>query len=404
MTWETLTVGRVQLTEPPLRAIDEKVNASTGAQDIVVTGQEAWPPRSRDDVLAAREDLMALYGQQVPVVFGEKTHLNGWYEVSDAGVSLSDWGQAGRADWNLSLRRIGAPAAVDVESRLVGVARATNYVITGERWHAPAAGAVGYYFGTSSLASRVVRSGAEGDVTVFRSVPASGNPVWHVGPESFYDGAARVVVDGITRSAVHTDIDPGDWALENTLVRIEPGGTSTFLVSCFDGTTWDATRWNLTVGGSGTSGQITEFDAVSVVRNDPEVCVLRLVEATAPTRITVDVTVRRGSRVVECLLRSGSSHVNFLWLDTTQTLTDSTVASGYVVASADDAAGNRVLAGSMDAVTFVAGRGFYNSSTSIVFYVGAVVGGGAAQPGDTAADLVAQYSVTPAESTALIRR
>lgn len=404
MSWGTLRVGRVELSEPPLRAVDEKVDASTGAADVTVTGQEASPLRTHTGLLAVREDLLSLLGAQVPVVFEQKTTLTGWYEVRDVSATYLDWGGVGKVDWNVSLRRVGAPSGVDVESRLTGVARVNDYSVTGERWHAPALGATAYWTGTTQPTT-MTRTGQDGAMTVYRGVPASVNPRWVIAPDGFYGGAAYVAVAGATRSAVHVDVDPIDWEIGNTLVRVGHGDTGTLLVSSYDPSgEWDPVTWNVSATGALTGG-ITAWDGVSILRNTPEACALRMVKDLAPGRALLDLTVRRGSRLIEGYLSVDRSTTAGLYLPDSAVLLSNYSSEGYTFGYDDNTLGNKMLAGTPRSCVWSSDRGIYKASTTVFsFYLGHIIGGGSSASGDSATDLRAQYMLSSAESTALARR
>ncbi|MEU5197292.1 hypothetical protein AB0G86_25125 [Streptomyces scabiei] len=132
--------------------------------------------------------------------------------------------------------------------------------------------------------------------------------------------------------------------------------------------------------------------------------VVRLVASRSPGRTQLDLTMHRGSRVVEGYLQSGSSATLVTQLVSAETNVN-TAASGYLTATSNDADGNRFVCGS--ARTFTGstnGTLTKSSATFLDFFIGAVIGGGSAVSGDAATDIRNQYIASMAESTYVVRR
>jgi hypothetical protein len=134
-----------------------------------------------------------------------------------------------------------------------------------------------------------------------------------------------------------------------------------------------------------------------------EQCVIRLAVARSPVgRAYLDLTLRRGSRIVEGWLQRGDSGTLSVYLASAETLTDST---SYVVRSTNDADGNRVIAGSARNFDAHADGGLTKtSSTAMDFWAGVVAGGDSAVSGDQAAHLRDQYVGALPETVAAVRR
>ena len=155
----------------------------------------------------------------------------------------------------------------------------------------------------------------------------------------------------------------------------------------WDGSAWDNTPWNVNVGASTQPG-FTAFDAATILRNDYEVCTVRLVKDRNPGRTLLDLTLRRGSRFIEGYLQTDASNLCAVYLKTAQAST-ATATTGYVVATSNDASGNKVIVGSARSFTGLTAQGGLakTSTTKLDFYVGAVVGGTGAVAGDAASVL-----------------
>jgi hypothetical protein len=170
-------------------------------------------------------------------------------------------------------------------------------------------------------------------------------------------------------------------------------------VAAFTGGAWRPKVWWVDVGGT----QVARWDSATLLRNDPEQVIVRLVESRSPAgRAVLDLTLRRGSRVVEGYLQRGDSGTLAVYLASAETLTNNT---SYLVRSTDDGAGNRVTLGSARSYSAHASGGLTKSSvTALDFYLGTVAGGGSAVSGDAAVDLRNQYIAALPETTAAIRR
>lgn len=394
-------VGRLSLNEA-LTPYDDKVNANTGVRSAVITGQESNPPATAVQVEAFQDDIPALMGSLVPITFTNKAGRNGYYLITDVGALMNNQpNQVVTVDWNLSLQRAGSEFEVDLESRLSGAtARNNSFSATGERWHAPPVAAYGYWSG-SSQPSTVTRTGADGAVTVYRQLATAVNPRWACPPASYGGGRARFIdSNGIERSGTNYTVPATGWELSNSLVRVRPLTSGGVLeVSCWSGGGWQTKSWDVLVNGS----SIGTVNAVTVLRNEYDTVVVRLLESLAPGRITIDLLMRRGSRFVEIYVQAEFSSTLKLVRASTEAGTSGT---GYVSATANDGAGNRYIIGS--AKTFTAdttlGGISVSSATTLDAFIGAVVGGGSAAAGDQAANLYAQYLGSPSEVVRAVRR
>lgn len=401
MTLGTLQVGRLTVNEN--FTISDQVNATTGEASVSLTGREIYPGVSEAVVIARQEDFISMLGRSLPVTFSVKSTNDGFYEVKDVGANLTKWpGEATWLDWSLSLIRIGPENAVDQESRVSPVVRANDFSLTGERWLAPPPAHYAWYSGTnpSGAVTRTLSNG-EGSIKVYRGVPANFNPRWGVTPAGYLAGRSRVLVGGVERTGVAFRIsDPMTWQLSNGLLRITPLASGGLInIEAWDGTQWEAKAWNVVVGSN-----ISAFESVTVLRNDFEMVTIRLVDSLSPGRTLLDLTLRRGARFVECFLQTMTSATLGAHLQTNETTTNN-AASGYVVATSNDAAGNKFVAGSARTFTGDTTGGLTKAtSTSMGFFLGVVLNGSSAASGDAATDLRDQYIGAMSETVAAVRR
>jgi hypothetical protein len=375
--------------------------SETGAGVLQVAGREVMPPLTRAEVVYRYESALGSQRLLVPVIWEDKPERSGYYTVNTASGDIMDRAAEGVvvAEWKMSLARHGSDTDVDLESRLTGAVRSNDFSLTGERWHAPPIGHYAYYTG-ATVPSTMARAGSEGTMTVYRGVPANVSPRWGCAVEDYLSGRVRILSVGYERVGVGQGVGADDWELSNTLIRVRPllsGGT--LEIAAFTGGAWKPKNWWADVGGT----QIARFEAATIIRNDPEMCVLRLTEhRTTVGRAVLDLTLRRGSRVVEGYLQRGDSGTLSVYLASAESMTDST---SYVVKTTNDGDGNRAIAGSARNFDPHANGGLTKTtSTWLDFYAGVVAGGGSAVSGDQAVNLRDQYIGALPEVTMAVKR
>ena len=164
---------------------------------------------------------------------------------------------------------------------------------------------------------------------------------------------------------------------------------------------WRSKLWNV---DSDTGTQVTSWDSVTVLHNEPEMVLVRLTKALNPGRCTLDLTVRRGGRLVEGYLKRGTAATLTVRLAAAENFT-ATASGGYITATADDGDGNRFVAGSARNFTPHASGGVVKASTTALdFFVGQVVNGTSPVSGDEATALRNQYIGALPEAVFGVRR
>ena len=152
-----ITLGRLTLTEGPI------VAEKGGGRSLSLAGMEAVPPLASQAAVRARaEGLLAYVGACVPVSFTHQSHRDGWYRIDSASADETTWHDFTAVRWKLELDRLGLPAEVEVESRLIGGNRQHVSAATAELWHAAPVGADSYYVGTAAPGCTPWRSSASG--------------------------------------------------------------------------------------------------------------------------------------------------------------------------------------------------------------------------------------------------
>lgn len=401
MSYGTVQVGRLVLTEL-LRSGEEKTNASTGDRTLELDGQESSPPALPAVVRQRHQDVAAHPASVVPVLFTDKASLTAFYRVKDSGSVLSEWvGEGTSADWGLSLSRIGSEHEVDLESRLSGPqSRVNDFTVVGERLHAPPIGH--YAYAAGPVAPTVVtRTGSDGAMTVYRGIPIGRHPRWACPPASYLNGRVRFIdADALERSGVNIPTTPTGWTLHNGLVRLTISG-GLLDVAAWSGGAWRSKTWDVRVSGVALGAPVS----VTVLKNEPEIVTLRLVWAHSPGRTEMEVTLRRGSRLLEGFITTQSAVTIRVQRGTAEAGVQPG-GTGYLAATINDADGNRYIIGSPRTATVDGTNGalFKAATTTLAVYLGAVVGGSGAVAGDTAAELQAQYVGTANERVEGVRR
>lgn len=409
----TIQVGRVQLIELPANSGNGAAAAPgqsvPSGRTLQLTGQESFPAYSVLSIPAAQArcaDIQGMTGAFVPVTFTDKTDLNGYYTVTDSQANMTNWNQETvTVDWTIDLQRIGVDTEIDIESRLTGGTRVNSFSATGVRWHAPAIGAYGYYSASGNTPTIVTRTGSEGAMPVYLNLPTPCIPRWGCPVGSYLTGRARFIdANQIERAGTQVQTTAAGWTLHNGLVRVSPltVGTGVLSIDAYTGGAWQTKNWDLQWAFV-SLGQPT---TVSLLRNEPEIVVLRLLWSLAtPQRITADLTLRRGSRFVEFYIQSQVAGSIKLMRGTAE----AGVSGGggeYVSASANDAAGNRYIVGSAKTSSqdLTQGGIYVSSATAMDAFVGVIAGGSGAVSGDQGADLYNQYVAAPAELVQGVRR
>lgn len=407
MTYGTVTVGRLVVRENFV--LTTAVDGSSGERSVSLSGEESNPPLTVTAMKQRHEDIMGMKGMLVPVIFTTKTDQNGYYQVADVSCDLTNWDNSpAKFAWTMKLVFLGSDNNVDIESRLNIVTRQNNYSNVGERWHAPSRVHYGYYTG-STQPSKVIRYGSDGSMTVYRNVPTGVNPRWGATVGNYMVGRVKVIASGVERSGTNLTVSASGWELNNGLVRVTPneGSLGYLNVSSWasGAAAWQGKNWRVFV----TSGSIvTTVDAATVLRNDPEMVTLRLTKDLSSFgevgRATIDLTLRRGSRFVEGVIRRGDQANEIkVALQTLENSTNS--SSGYVSATSNDANGNMFVAGTARNYTPHASGGVIRSNTNFFdFFIGTSVGGSAAVAGDQPVNLYAQYISVASDYTMGVRR
>lgn len=394
--WVKVTIGGIDFRET--------VNASESGGQLTLAGQESFPPQTEEFVRATHLNMLGLSGKTIQVVARDKVELTGFYVVTDVQSAYTDElnGEVVAVDWQIKLSRIGGERDVEFESVVPEIARSTE--LAGQTpvfWHAPPIGTLDYYTGATVPSGTITRQSADGAISVFtHTVALPSYPRWTVRAVNYDEGSVRLALDGQRRLGEQTTPGHSTWSLDNGLVQVTGGSSSNLTVSVWDGGAWSAAKAYVPqVNGVSLA---TTPDLV-IMRNDPEQVAVRLEYPQFPGRVTVDMTMRRGSRTLNGVMKRHAA-AN---LGIARTAAEAaTAVTGGIRATANDVDGNRFVMGSSKTTTNVLTTASISDLgvTVFDFFLGAELNGSTAQAGDTFADMLSQYLGTTGDRTRAVSR
>jgi hypothetical protein len=399
MPTPTLRLGRMVVRED--RTVAEQAGTA-GERSMTLTGQESIPRLSAAAVARQREDILAMVGQFVPVVFSVKDYLSGFYNVEQTSGTIEDIENDLRVfRWQASLTRAGTESDTDIESRLSGaLTRVNDFAVVGERSHSPAIVHSGYWT-DASVTTFVSRVGEEGTLRLYRGFSSTTSPRWATTPVGYLTGRVRFTDElGRERAGDGARLSALGWSLSNGLVRVQPLSSGGVLeVAAYTGGAWRAKTWDIMFNAA----TLGTFDYCALITNELGLVTVRLTKSMTNGRLYVDVTLRRGHRFAEVYVQSEFGGT----LKIGRTATEAGVNSlaGTVVASADDSDGNKYIIGSSRSFDVDLNGGISKAGTpTLDAFVGVVAAGTGAVVGDQAADLQKQYMGLPSELVQGVRR
>ena len=393
----SLQIGRVILGEADMRPFEE--TWSNDERTVTLSGEVHRGTLAQ--LTALHDDLLGLGNSLVACSFGTKAHRNGFYTVMGSKSSLIHLAseQVVRVEWEVNLRREGSVSEVDLETRLAGpLTRANDHTLTGVRWTAPPPYHSAFWAGadTPGVVNRV---GEEGTVKVYTQLPITRQSVRYAADPLTYElGGARVIDDSTERSGTGITLTPSGWEINNTLVGLQWNGND-FELFYYDNPTWRSKTFRPQVDAA----NLPAPHAVSVLYNQLERVTLRLVWGISSGRVTADVTLRRGARFVEVIMKKPVAST--MSIGPSSSVASASFTGGYRP-TANDADGNRYVLGSARSFTGNSGTGVIskNATPRFDFMLGIELDGTSAIAGDTGSDLLAQYLGSPSESIQVVRR
>lgn len=397
-----------------------------------------------EHLLALRDQVIGLANNPdepfIPMVFAKDPTLTQMVRVRRATVDVGpgdlDPDSRTGPEFSLDLERVGNTP--NIESTLLGGFRDLNgsafNAFNFTPWHARPSAALDYYDGQSSFTSGgTVRETETGDVNISTYTIGTSRRLarWTVAEDHWYDGAAVVeqtYPDGNYYRMVgrrpHNGRDTTGWRISNGNLRVSTNSAGQLQVEAYANGAW-GTAQELTFGmyDGVVSYAPNRVNTWAVRRNSPEQVIVRItlgLESAGtdyPHRVTLDLSLRRGDRMV--CARMTTAGVSLLGSATltdadTGTVLNSTGTNEYTVRTdTDDGDGNRfVLAhtgntgssytgdasgGGPCSISMLAARGQAWS-----FAAGFEVGGTGAVSIDAAAAMINQWAAPFGERTTVV--
>ena len=294
------------------------------ADQTDVSGKLAGTP---DEVVHALQQLRALEdpaGETVvpvvvtPCALAHLPIVSGFYRVTQVDLSMVAL-KYDRAEVGISLKRVQGYAAPLFEAVVIGGQRATSPAgqVVARAWHAVPAAAAGYETGTQTPTAYVLQS-ASGPISVFTTPTGThffdSRPQWFLPPDAWYAGAATLRVGGRTVVGRQVQNLPGDWQIDNGLIRAT-GGPGAVTLQRWDGASWvGAAQWHIARGRGGGVDPLTAPHTLTVIRNDPAGVTIRCAHDAAAIIpgsrfvVHVDYSLRRGSTVMDVRLATRGAY------------------------------------------------------------------------------------------------
>lgn len=299
----TLRLGRLTLDSSNVKVTKASFGdgLSLGFTAHQTAGDAGW------GVFTTRQQVQGQEGQLIALTWSTDSKWDGFYEVGRVSADVVHAAPQDRLtiiDFSVDLKPV-APAAIDFESTLVGGDLPNEHALTGDRWTAPPAGTSGYVSDTLTFPS--LRSTTDGTIQVWSEPNIHSR--WASSPANWLNGAAEIRQNLAVLTGLQSVDPPGVFEINNGLLRArwivgevvwedidgtwddmdltwdEMGGVSGVQISTWRDGAWRSKTWDL---------DITP-DRVAVLRNDPHVVTVRLIEELTPGRNVLDLTLRRGS-------------------------------------------------------------------------------------------------------------
>ncbi len=415
----SLTIGRVGVDVN----LDNPQVWNQQGDKISLSGYAFAP--TVEDAKALRQQLTGYVNNLdepiVPVTWTEDATATGFYEVLDATVNSIPTSLAvGWFAFSLNLQRVRPHLNPQLESALVGAVRTNALSITtGTMWHAIPGDGLDWWRPVPSLSSSIdTRAAADGTVRIFwfsgystaNSWPAS----FFVPAESYYKQSAKIEVatsaaPSTFRASVGRQLPKlAHWRISNGLVSLGDSGTVGSLdLSSFNGTSWGAPLAIKLHDNTGPLAMSVQ-DNPTVLRNAPEAVTIRItalpIQGMQSGRINLDLTLRRGARLVEAQLTADS--LSTYGVRATSAMA-STSFTGGLRKTTNDTDGNQPIFVSPAATTKDTTNGILYSTGntgSFSFAVGHIIAASSPAAFDNQSNLLAQYMFTTSERQRVVGR
>ena len=395
----TITIGRLTFTSPASLS-----DSRSGSQHTMnINGVLA--PDTLNEAKYLRDELLACANGYyvVPFIWQGDTSVSGYVKVLGASVNTSRV-ISGGYQYSIELEFLGNMGEVEFESQFSGGLIQNDHSITSttSQFYAPPVDSFSHEH--TSLPSTFARAGEDGTIYLRTSSSLkNANAKFLCDPANYYKNACEVFTDGIDdvnriRCGMESpNNSPSSTKIQNGLVQmtfVNNTAQSRFIVKSYDGTDYlSSTEFAVSRGASATEWQ--GWRSVQILKNDPEICTVRLgsyYEATTKDkRLTFDVSLRRGARHFSIVATQFSSAQFNIRPTSTTAYTDST---SFSRATNNDAAGNRIVLGSPQNFDVDTSNGGINSTANtatLKAFLGYEFNGSSATSEDQAIKIRDQY-------------
>ncbi len=395
----TITIGRLSFTSPASLS-----DSRSGSQHTMnINGVLA--PDTLNEAKYLRDELIACANGYyvVPFIWQGDTSVSGYVRVLGASVNTAKV-ISGGYQYSIELEFLGNMGEVEFESQFSGGLIQNDHSITSttSQFYAPPVDSFNHEH--TSLPSTFERVGEDGSIYIRTSSSLkNANAKFLCNPSDYYKNACEVFTDGIDdvnriRCGMESpNNSPSSTKIQNGLVQmtfVNNTAQSRFIVKSYDGTDYlSSTEFAVSRGASATEWQ--GWRSVQILKNDPEICTVRLgsyYEATTKDkRLTFDVSLRRGARHFSIVATQFSSAQFNIRPTTTTAYTDLT---SFSRATNNDAAGNRIVLGSPQNFDVDTSNGGINSTANtatLKAFLGYEFNGSSATGEDQAIKIRDQY-------------
>lgn len=349
----------------------------------------------------------------VPVTWTTDTSVNGYYTVDDVTIDVPTFGyKNGFASFDATLTRVRGYGGPVTESVCTGTARAGKPGgVTASTWHAVPSAAYAFNAATPGTIS-ATRTGPGGNIYPRTHATAyySARPTFIMPTANWYDMAATIKSSGSVMVGRQFDPSYTSWELSNGLVKMTTSSARSpswnlyapiYATPASWGTAVQIQPAKMTGGPTVLSAISVDQPTLTVLRNAPEECIIRLTYGSggAVVPVIVDLGLRRGSRFFTVTMNSLTSDAWALSGGTNMNV--ALAAGGGYRNSAADADGNRLVMCSGQTPTTpasLAGIALNASGTFFDAMVGHEVGGGSAAAPDRATDMRDQFMAAITET------
>lgn len=372
------------------------------------------------EVLAERQRLMGYVGNfdepVVPITWDCDSTVEGFYRILGAEVGFNNNSlRTGIFPFTVEAEQVVGYAAPQFEAIITGTSLANVHGITGVSWFTFPQAVTEQFFRNPILGQgcRVneLRTTATG-VLNFTDCNELyvGSLLYYLRPADFYIGTCSFKQGDPLELTVGTQIldTPYDWEMSNSLLRVRPSPTQgRLLIAWYDGTQWETEKQFTIVGDEPPNpvmlplraGEAKQFNTVSILRNSPEMCVIRLslgfpdygIEAS---RTFMDLSLRRGDRSLRVILQNQPDYFPNKWEIRRSEAEAATLITGAIRATSNDAGGNRYLIMTPGTFTTDLTQGQVSTPSGTAlghFGISMEIGGSSAVDTATAPELVNQF-------------